>query len=453
VKALQLRAARAVTPVRVRAGATCALLVLFALMLALAPLTLRAARATCLLARLTGQSELEPLAKRLLFPIAERLERLPLGAAGVRARRFAPLPGGGSRPGVLLLHGAHPRGIDEPRLREFARALAEGGLDVLTPELPELSAYRLEPTMIERIQQLAAADAAALGQTGVGVIGISFAGGLALLAAASANGGAIAWVATIGAHDDLLRLSDYYAGRDVRGPSGERADVKPHPYGARVMLRRHLASFFSAIDLPLAERALDAYLGDRHAQARHLAQGLSPDGQKIMAVLLDDEGARGLEAGPAQGAGSGARRATALDQARPGGASALDETAAARAAAPSRSASWALEYANTPRLSALLDAAVAEARPQLIAASPHAQLASLHVPVFLLHGADDPIIPSLETRYLAQEVPAAWLRASLITPLLRHAEFPTPPRLRDVGPIVWFLVGMYEAAGSVPARR
>jgi pimeloyl-ACP methyl ester carboxylesterase len=398
-------------------------LVLLACTLALAPPTLRAARAACVLARLTAQPGLEPLARRLLWPIEERLEYLPLGAAQVRARRYVPLHAGGDRKGVLLLHGVHPRGIDEPRLREFARALAAGGFTVLTPELPELLAFRFEPSLVARIRQLSAADAARLGQRGVGVIGISFAGGLALLAAASAEPNAIAWVAAIGGHDDLVRVSDFYAGRDVRGPNGERVQVRPHPYGARVMLRAHMARFFEAADLPLAERALDAYLGDRHALARHLAQALLPAGRAIMNVLLSDEPAPAGSTPASSARGAGAGPAT---------------TGVA---------------AGSLTVGALLDAVAAEARPQLMAASPRAQLANLHVPVFLLHGADDPIIPSIETRYLAQEIPPPWLRASLITPLLRHAEFPAPPRLCDVAPLVRFIVGIYEAAGSAQALQ
>ncbi|HEY6879448.1 MAG TPA: hypothetical protein VI299_15580, partial [Polyangiales bacterium] len=54
------------------------------------------------------------------------------------------VPRGLARPrGILLVHGMHEAGIDEPRLVRFARALAGAGLFVLTPRLDGLAHYRL----------------------------------------------------------------------------------------------------------------------------------------------------------------------------------------------------------------------------------------------------------------------------------------------------------------------
>jgi pimeloyl-ACP methyl ester carboxylesterase len=332
----------------------------------------------------------------LLAPISERSGNLQLRAASVRTYRYRPARSGRA-PGVVLLHGVHPRGIDEPRLIAFARALARGGLDVLTPELPELLEYRLERSTSGEIRQLAAAHAASTHTAAVGVIGISFAGGLALIAAAEQHARApIGFVAAVGAHDDLLRLCDYYAGHDVRGPDAERAPVPPHPYGARVLLREQLGLFFAPADLPLARRALDTYLSDRHWRARALARGLSPAGRSVMDVLL-----------------------------APG---------------------------SSPELSALIERACTAAAPQLRAASPHGQLRGLRVPVYLLHGRGDPIIPSIALGYLAREVPAPWLRAALVTPLLRHAELSERPAPRETWRLVRFISALFDAAGSAASQ-
>jgi pimeloyl-ACP methyl ester carboxylesterase len=371
----------------------CVLAAVCALLLALLPEGLRAASALVLLAKLTGQHSLDPLAQRMLAPIIERDSPLRIGSQTFRARRYAPARAQPHRPGVLLLHGVHPRGIDEPHLVVFARTLAAGGLDVLTPELPELLAYRLGGTTIADIRLLATAHAQSTQTATVGAIGISFAGGLALMAAAGqGHPGTIGFVVSVGGHHDLLRLCRYYAGADVRGPSGERVDVAPHPYGARVMIREHLDLFVPSQDLELARRALDAYLRDHGRQAHQLATGLSPVSQRVMAVLLDTE--------------------------------------------------------QHEELAQLLNRAVERVRPQLMAASPSGHLKGLHVPVFLVHGAGDPIIPSIETAYLAAEIPRPWLRQSVITPLLRHTEFPEPPKLSEAWQLVRFLKGIYEAAGS-----
>ena len=372
---------------------SCVFASLLAFALALLPELARAGSALLLLANMTGQHGLDGLAAQVLEPITERDAPLRLGARTFRARRYAPTRSQAQRPGALLLHGVHPRGIDERHLVDFARTLAAGGLDVLTPELPELLAYRLGGTTIDDIRLFATAHAHATHTPAVGAIGISFAGGLALMAAAGQRDpGSIGWVVSVGGHHDLLRLCRYYAGDDVRGPRGERVAVAPHPYGARVMIREHLDRFVSSSDLGLARRALDAYLHDRGSEARQLALGLSASGQRVLAILLDSQ--------------------------------------------------------QHEALAQLLNQTVASVRPQLMAASPSGHLAQLHVPVFLVHGAGDPIIPSIETRFLAAEVPNGWLRQSVITPLLRHTEFPEPPKLSETWQLVRFLKGIYEAAGS-----
>jgi pimeloyl-ACP methyl ester carboxylesterase len=374
-------------------GPCCVLFGMLGLGAALLPGLLRAATTVVVLARLTGQHALDPLAERMLAPISEYETPLRVADGAFRARTYAPVAARHGTPGVLLLHGVHPRGIDEPRLVAFARTLASAGLIVLTPELPELLNYRLDPRTIDHIRQLAVAHAQTTDTPAVGVIGISFAGGLALMAAAAqADSRPIGFVATVGAHADLLRLCRYYAGEVVRGPSGEPVDVAPHPYGARVMIREHLERFFSRADLVPAQRALDAYLHDRGADARKLALQLSSQGRPVMAVLLDSS--------------------------------------------------------QHTELAHLLMSAASAAIPQLRAASPHGHLAGLRVPVFLLHGAGDPVIPSIETRYLAREVPRAWLRQVVVTPLLRHAEFPEPPKLGETWQLVRFLTGILAAAGS-----
>lgn len=372
---------------------------LFAVLAVGVPPTLRAVRAARVLAQLmepdpaaAGQPDASIEVRPLSLPLSDN-------AVPIRARLYAPPTRSPTAPaaGLVLLHGAHPRGIDEPRLVSFARSLAQAGVTVLTPELPELIAYRINAHTVERIAELAGAHARACRVRAVGVMGISFAGGLALLAAANArHAGAIAFVVAVGAHHDLFRLSEYYAGRAVRGPSGERARVTPHPYGARVLLREHLDRFFSPQDLPLARAALDTYLQDRHAQARAQAKHLSPAGRDTLRVLLDNH--------------------------------------------------------RDPELGRMLLEASTAARAELAQASPRGQLAQLAVPAFLVHGQDDPIIPSLETLWLARELPAHVPRRVVVTPLLRHAERGKPPTLRETWELIDFMAAILRAADAETFR-
>src|SRR5258708_9590745 len=53
--------------------------------------------------------------------------------------------------GLVLLHGIHDLGIEEPRLTSFARALAGAGLEIMTPELAALADYRVPPPAVGSI--------------------------------------------------------------------------------------------------------------------------------------------------------------------------------------------------------------------------------------------------------------------------------------------------------------
>jgi pimeloyl-ACP methyl ester carboxylesterase len=65
---------------------------------------------------------------------------------------------------------------------------------------------------------------------------------------------------------------------------------------------------------------------------------------------------------------------------------------------------------------------LAEAKPELDAASPHFYLARLHLPVLLLHGSADNVVPPTETLWLERDLPPGVLRAALISPAIGHVE-------------------------------
>jgi len=69
----------------------------------------------------------------------------------------------------------------------------------------------------------------------------------------------------------------------------------------------------------------------------------------------------------------------------------------------------------------LLEAIRAD-QPQLAAISPQGQIGNLRVPVFILHGSTDDVIPSTESLWLQREIPPKYLRTVLITPAFSHAD-------------------------------
>src|SRR5690242_14207923 len=107
---------------------------------------------------------------------------------------------------VVLTSGLHPAGIDEPRLVGLARQLAASGLAVFTPDIPELSQFEITPAITDRIEDsavwLASHTAPRRGHQ-VGLVGISFSGGLSVVAAGRDSlRGQVAYVLSFGGHDD-----------------------------------------------------------------------------------------------------------------------------------------------------------------------------------------------------------------------------------------------------------
>jgi acetyl esterase/lipase len=116
--------------------------------------------------------------------ISERIVRARVKDTSIRARVYAPV--GIGHQTVLLVSGLHPAGIDEPRLVVLARRLAEANVVVVTPDIPELSRFEITPLLTDRIEEAAAwlATESGLAPTGrIGLMGISFSGGLAVVAA------------------------------------------------------------------------------------------------------------------------------------------------------------------------------------------------------------------------------------------------------------------------------
>ena len=105
-------------------------------------------------------------------------------APTVRARIYRPVSSGLGKPrGLVLGHGVHWLSIDEPRLVGLARAFARAGITVLTPELGPLADYRVDDegnldALRVSVRYLARDPGVRSG--GVGLLGVSFAGGLSM---------------------------------------------------------------------------------------------------------------------------------------------------------------------------------------------------------------------------------------------------------------------------------
>src|SRR5204863_9689283 len=129
----------------------------------------------------------------------------------LRARLYEPARG--ARRTVLLVSGLHSSGIDEPRLVGLATQLSATGLRVVTPDIPDLSRFAITPAITDAIEQTAgwlAGQSEFAPDARVGMMGISFSGGLSVVAAGRPSlQGHVAYVFSFGGHADLPRVLKY----------------------------------------------------------------------------------------------------------------------------------------------------------------------------------------------------------------------------------------------------
>jgi hypothetical protein len=188
---------------------------------------------------------------------------------------------------ALLTSGLHASGIDEPRLVRLARQLSAGGVTVVTPDIPELSRFEITPAITDAIERAAGwlAMESGLAQQGpVGLMGISFSGGLSIVAAGRPSlVGHVAYVFAFGGHDDLPRVLRYlctgsepYPAHELGIQSDRPFVLAPHDYGVAVILiatadrlvpKAQAAPLREAIRRYLLASALDSNV-DKAAAAR-----------------------------------------------------------------------------------------------------------------------------------------------------------------------------------------
>ena len=319
--------------------------------------------------------------------VVEEAATIPSGGGPIRARLYFPEDRPRGR-GLVIAHGVHHQGIDERRLVPFARALARTGYVVLTPELAELADYRITASGVDVIRRsidYALARRDHFEGDRVGLLGFSFAGGLALVAASDKNvGERLEFVTSVGGHHDLGRVLGFLVQNRIDTPSGIVRE-KAHEYGLVVLLYGNLEHFVQASDLPAMRAGVKAWLEEDRPRARRLANGrTTPESERLWELL---------ESGRVQ--------------------------------------------ALAPEIEALL----ATKKRELESLSPRGRLARIHVPVYLWHGSHDSVIPPSETDWAALELDAQPHEA-LVSPLLEHVSVSGAAGLGEKLALVRFMANM-----------
>jgi dienelactone hydrolase len=368
-----------------------ALLVGFVVVLAAMawPFTKAHMQAVAVLRLVGGQPVPWIITKMVAEPVRTEDVQFTTAAGVVRGRLYLP-EGHPDAPGLVVLHGVHHLGIEEPRLVSFARAMASCGVRVLTPQLPGIADYHVDRGSVQVIGESARWFA---GQAGgpVGVLGLSFSGGLALVAAGDpVYRPDFKFVFAVGSQDAMDHVATYYlTGREVR-PDGTTERLTPHEYGALVLEYEHLEDFVPVEDEAAIRPVLREHLYEDKS-AEELAEAkLNPRQKAEAAVLMDS---------------------------------------------------------NSATTRAKLAAANVKHIEEMKGLSPHGMLRTMTTPVYLLHGQADNIIPAAETLWMASELPATTLQEVLVSPVLSHLDLDgAKPDVWDQWRLVHFFALVLHAA-------
>jgi len=215
-------------------------------------------------------------------PFAADVSRREVQIGGVMGDLYDP---GGPAPAIILVPGAAVEGRADDRVVRAARALARARRVVFVPQL-ELFERRFEPVDVDR---LVAATEAMLDDErvdgGVSMLGFSYGGSFALLAAAdpriSAN---IEQIATFGAYFDMRGVVQALT-TGVSLVDGRRFPWEPHPDAARIV-RQQATRAVPESQRDLLRRALDVEI-DR--------SDLPPQARAVLDVLENRDPRRTFE--------------------------------------------------------------------------------------------------------------------------------------------------------------
>lgn len=318
-------------------------------------------------------------------PVLESEVFVPVGSSSVPGSFFLPERGGTQLPGWVLLHGITRPGRKHPTLERFARALASTPAAVLVPEIPPWRELSLDPAhAVPTIQAaiLALSEREETAPDRIGLIGFSFGAPQALVASTDPRlEGKLKAVVGFGGYFDLQRtLRFLFTGQ--HDWEGTTYRLRPDPYGRWVVGANYLTAadgYSDHEDVATALRELAAHAGDVRADSWDPVYDAIKD--RLEAQIAPER--------------------------RP----------LYRLFVPSRDDPPVDGEAGRDMADALADAA--RRRSALLDPAPY--LGKVKVPVRLIHGRQDHLIPFTETLRMSHAFPAASNVDARITGLFAHS--------------------------------
>ena len=289
---------------------------------------------------------------------------VPTRAGAIPARYYH--PAGAVRRTLLLIPGVHRDGINESRLVGLAEDFAATGYGVVTVAAPDLQRYKITPEVTDVIEDAVkwTSEQPQYRTDGtIGIVGISFSGGLSIVASGRDSiKDRVAFVMSFGGHGDLARSMHYLTSGQVLGDLDKAKQSSAVAGAAHVSVHPPHDYGLAVVLLNLADRVVPA------DQVAALSKGITlPEPSRTFMQYVNDR---------------------AVDKLGP----------------------------------ILLPVADALANhPAMPTLSPE-RATPPKAPIFLLHGVDDNVIPSVETVLLAEHLKGKADVHGLLSGLITHAE-------------------------------
>ena len=308
------------------------------------------------------------------------------------------MPATVSERALLVMPGFNSNGLDEGRLAALADDIAASGYPVMALALPDLQQFRLTPAATDVIEDAVAwmAKQPRLAPDGrVGIIAVSFSGGLAIVAAGRDSvRDKLAFVVSLGGHGDMRRVMKYLA-TGVAPKVDGLGHHPPHDYGVAVILNT------------LADRGVVPA-----DQAGPLRDAIETYLRASQATVISDAAAAPIFA-----------HARTMTESLP---------------EPSRTYMHYVNERDVARLGAVLVPYLDQTGVNDPALSPELAPAPA-ASTFLLHGYDDNIIPAAESVLLAEHLRSKGGRTKvLLSGLITHASVNPNATAMDAWKLVSF---------------
>ena len=198
-------------------------------------------------------------------------------------------PGDGAVAALVLMPGATPAGPDDPRLVAFATMLARARFLVLVPDITNLRALEVRSGDVRHVADAVRYLASCAGAGAIGLVGISYAAGPALIAALENDiRDRIGFVLTVGGYYDGVAMLTYLTTGYFRDrPDEPWRHRPPNAYGKWVSLRSYAAHLRDAADRGLLVEMAARKLRSPDADLGALAAGLGAEGLAVYALVAN----------------------------------------------------------------------------------------------------------------------------------------------------------------------